>query len=472
MGDSEDSWSSSVINEQLRKRLETHDSAKVTNLNSQPCIAVNMPPGKNLTFDGDAGDNFGGINNGTNIVLNGDSGRFVGNGMNKGEIIINGNCDEGVGHCLSGGMIVIQGTVEGNAGPSMMGGDMIISGSVRGDLATCMSGGNLIVCGDVLGDIGRMKTGGKIFIGGEFDNQQNLDSKNISPSDWKAIQKTLRDYGVDPSGLNFKTINTNFKAENYQKESENETSISETLMLVHAKLSRRPRTMHLDDLDLSLSIGQKKNEPLTLTIPLLWTGDNAPAYSIWEINGKSPNNLDSANMAIIDLDSTEINRRLDMRRPTDLAFVVELLRQSTAKRIPIIVRLKAGDVENDLSIIAKSGAEGVILKGGEMPIEAAITTARTHKGKMVVLASCKKLDHRFAAMAIALGASGLFLEGNCSNLKLKSFGAELSQTVGSLGVGKISDLGTDNLRTNDQNTAAMTGVPIAGYDTVLPMWRH
>ena len=75
-------------------------------------------------------------------------------------------------------------------------------------------------------------------------------------------------------------------------------------------------------------------------------------------------------------------------------------------------------------------------------------------------------------MAIALGASGLFLVGNCSNSKLKSFGAELSRTVGSLGVGNINDLGTDNLRTNDQNTAAMTGVPIAGYDTVLPMWRH
>ena len=223
---------------------------------------------------------------------------------------------------------------------------------------------------------------------------------------------------------------------------------------------------------MSLSIGQKKNEPLTLTIPLLWTGDNAPTYSIWGINEKSPNNLNSANMAIIDLNSTGINRRLDMRRPTDLAFVVELLRQSTAKRIPIMVRLEAGDVENDLSIIAKAGAEGVILEGGEIPIEAAITAARPHKGKIIVLASCKKLDCKFAAKAIALGASGLFLDGNCSNTKLKSFGVELSQTIGSLGVGNIDDLGTDNLRTNNQNTAAITGVPIAGYDNVLPMWRH
>ena len=52
-------------------------------------------------------------------------------------------------------------------------------------------------------------------------------------------------------------------------------------------------------------------------------------------------------MAIIDLNATEINRRLDMQRPTDLAFVVELIRQSTAKRIPIMIKLKAGEVEND-----------------------------------------------------------------------------------------------------------------------------
>tara|TARA_B100000214_G_scaffold190577_1_gene137762 strand:- start:4349 stop:5767 length:1419 start_codon:yes stop_codon:yes gene_type:complete len=472
MADSENTWSSSVINEQLRKRLATHDSAKVTNLNSQPCIAVNMPPGKNLTFDGEAGDNFAGINNGTNIILNGDAGRFAGNGMNLGEIIINGNCDEGVGHCLTGGVIVVQGSSEGNVGPSMKGGDLIISENVRGDLATCMSGGNIIVCGDVLGDIGKMMSGGKIFIAGEFDQNQNLDAKNTSPTDLRVVQKTLKNYGVNPEGLNFKTISGNFKLPNLKNESKKDVTIEESLFLVNAKLSRRPRTLNLDKLEMALSIGKGKEEPLSLTIPLLWTGSNAPSYSTWKINGKSPNNLDSANMAIIDLEATEINRRLDMKRPTDLAFIVELIRQSTSKRIPIMVRLEAGDVENDLNLIAKSGAEGVILVSNEMPIEASITAARPHIGQLIILASCKKLDSKFAAKLLALGASGMFLETECSNSKLKDFGTELSQIVGSLGVGNINNLGTDNLRTNDQNTAAMTGVPIAGYDSVLPMWRH
>ena len=314
MADSENSWSPSIINKQLRKRLENHESAKVTNLDSQPCIAVNMTSGKNLTFDGEAGDNFGGMNNGSNIVLNGDAGRFVGNGMRNGEIIINGNCKEGVGHCLSGGTIVIQGSAENEAAPSMKGGDLIISGNVNGDLGTCMSGGNLIVCGDVLGNIGKIMTGGKIFISGKFDETDNLDVSNISPSDWKAIQKTLQNHGVNPNGLNFRSISSNYKPIKLEKNKNKNASIAETLSLVKATLSRRPRTVGLDKIMMGLSIGKNKKEPLNLTIPLLWNGNNAPIYADWEINQESPSNLDSANMAIINLVSTEISRRLDMQR--------------------------------------------------------------------------------------------------------------------------------------------------------------
>ena len=92
MSDSE-SWTSGLINEQLRNRLKNHDTAKVTNLTNQTCIATNLPSKKSIVFEGKAGDNFGGLNNGSKIVLNGDAGRFVGNGMKNGEIIDKGTCD-------------------------------------------------------------------------------------------------------------------------------------------------------------------------------------------------------------------------------------------------------------------------------------------------------------------------------------------------------------------------------------------
>ena len=471
MGDSDESWTSSVINEQLRKRLENNQSAKVTNLASQPCIAVNMPSGKDLTFDGDAGDNLAGLNNGSRIVLNGNTGRFVGNGMRNGEIILNGNCGEGAGHSLSGGTIVVQGSVEGNAGPSMKGGDLIVSGSVQGDAATCMSGGTIIICGDVEGTIGKLMTGGKVFLGGDFEENDNIESNNSTPNDLKVIKKTLQDYGVDPSGLNFKTVRSKIKPYKPSKNTEY-NSICDTLMLSPAVLSRRPRTPGLDELELSISIGHSKEEPLNLTIPLLWRGGNAPSYAEWKLNEKAPDNLETANLAIIDLTATDINRRLDMIRPSDLAFVVELIRQGSANRVPIMVRMSAGDIQNDLSAIKKSGADGVILSSLQIPIEAAISSARTYRNDMTILVSCKELNADTATKMIALGCSGIFLEKECTNKELNDFARDLAGKVGSLGIGKISDLSPENLRTSNQETAAMTGVPLAGYDSILPMWRH
>ena len=73
---------------------------------------------------------------------------------------------------------------------------------------------------------------------------------------------------------------------------------------------------------------------------------------------------------------------------------------------------------------------------------------------------------------IALGASGLFLEKECSSKQLKDFGIELSEILGTVGVGNIDDLEPNHLRTNNQETAAMAGIPLAGYNSVLPMWRH
>lgn len=471
MSDSE-SWTSGLINEQLRKRFENHDTAKVTNLANQSCIAANMPPKTNIVFEGKAGDNFGGLNQGSKIVLNGDAGRFVGNGMKKGEIIINGNCEDGAGHSMFGGKIVIQGSVDGDAGASMYGGDLLVSGSVRGDLATCMNQGNIIICGDVLGDIGRMMDNGKIFIAGDFDENDNIDTKNISPSDWKKLKIELKDNGIDSKDLDFKAISSKKLVKKQKNPKPDYKSLNEDIILVPASLTRRPRTPGLDEVDLSLTIGTKKEKPLNLTIPLLWQGDNAPSYFVWKINEKINEDINKANIAIIDLTATNINRRLDMKKPTDLAVIVDLLNQSSANRVPILVRIYAGDVDNDLGVIAKSGADGVILVSDKIPIEAALVSSRNYKEQMIILAETNNLDYENSTKLLALGSSGIFLQNKCGGNELKEFGTNLSKTVGSLGVGKTSDLSSEHLRATSQKVASMTGIAIAGYNSVLPMWRH
>ena len=82
-----------------------------------------------------------------------------------------------------------------------------------------------------------------------------------------------------------------------------------------------------------------------------------------------------------------------MKRPTDLSYIVELINQSSANKLPILVRIYAGDVDNDLGVIAKSGADGVILVGNKMPIEAALVSSRNYRKQMVILAETNELSH-------------------------------------------------------------------------------
>ena len=46
----------------------------------------------------------------------------------------------------------------------------------------------------------------KEYIGEAFDENDNIESKNISPSDWKKIKSELKQNGIDSSDLNFKSI--------------------------------------------------------------------------------------------------------------------------------------------------------------------------------------------------------------------------------------------------------------------------
>ena len=107
-----------------------------------------------------------------------------------------------------------------------------------------------------------------------------------------------------------------------------------------------------------------------------------------------------------------------------------------------------------------------------MPIEAALVSSRNYRKQMVILAETNELSHEHSVKLLALGASGIFLKKKCTGSELKEFGIKLSKEIGILGVGNISDLGTEHLRTSSQKVASMTGVIIAGYNSVLPMWRH
>jgi hypothetical protein len=216
-------------------------------------------------------------------------------------------------------------------------------------------------------------------------------------------------------------------------------------------------------------VGPGTGEPLNLTIPLLWQGDHAPQVASWAVGAEAPS-FDQCNLAVIDLCAGTLPRRLDMERPDDLAQVVELVRQSARDRVPVLVRLPAGDLSGDMGALRTAASDGVILTPGSVPLEAALSAARG--SGLPVLAEIPRASADDVLKLLALGAAGVVLTGEVTLNQLSKLGDQLAHAMGALGAGSASELGPEQLRALDQEVAALTGVPLAGYDAPLPMWRH
>ena len=310
--------------------------------------------------------------------------------------------------------------------------------------------------------------GGKLFIAGNFVPPA-AGAKPAAPAERKAVQRLLQEHGIDPHGLEFQRVSGAAVAAPLKADAEEPPELLSRLRLVPAVLKRRPRRPGLDRVSPGLVLGPGTGEPLNLTIPLLWEGDHAPQMATWLVGAKAPS-FEKCNLAVIDLCAGSLPRRLDMERPDDLAQVVELVRQDACNRVPVLVRLPAGDLSGDMGALRSAAPDGVILAPGSVPHEAALAAARG--SGLPVLPELPRASANDLLKLLALGGAGAVLTGKVTLNKLGKLGDQLAHAMGALGAGSASDLQPAHLRALDQEAAALTGVPLAGYDAALPMWRH
>ena len=48
---------------------------------------------------------------------------------------------------------------------------------------------------------------------------------------------------------------------------------------------------------------------------------------------------------------------------------------------------------------------------------------------------------------------------------------EIKRIMNAVGVQNIANLGIDSLKSLDYETSALTGVTLAGYDSIIPLWK-
>jgi len=227
---------------------------------------------------------------------------------------------------------------------------------------------------------------------------------------------------------------------------------------------------------------------------------------------------------------------LDMEFPEDLRQHVALLRELTDHRVPVIAKLGASNVHEDVKVAIESGVDAVWLEALESPLYGAPdviveqaglpllsafgparrafeeTGAREKGVRLLVSGGLGDGGEVFKALALGADAVGLPEAarvaigctegggGNChsgkcpagiattdprleSKLDWKTAGQSLANYLTALndevkllaaatGHATIHGLTPDDLRALTYDAAALTGVKLAGYERVLPMWMH
>ena len=90
---------------------------------------------------------------------------------------------------------------------------------------------------------------------------------------------------------------------------------------------------------------------------------------------------------------------------------------------------------------------------------------------MPIIVEREKLSAREAMKYLALGASGIYITEECNQKTMNSLAKDMKGIMNAVGVRDISNLGIDNLKSLDYETSALTGVALAGYDSVIPLWK-
>lgn len=223
---------------------------------------------------------------------------------------------------------------------------------------------------------------------------------------------------------------------------------------------------------------------------------------------------------------------LDLESSEDIERHVELLREVTNYKIPIIVRLIGGNVYEDTRIVIESGADAIAIESGEEERMSYLSPIFEHVGvpflgifapavealrdsgeedvKLLVSGPIRNGIDVFKALALGADAVGLSTSakiaigcklhkdcysGECPsgiathvpeleeklnwreagiklNNYLETITKELKFLTALTSHNSIEDVTIEDVRALSYNTASITGAKLIGYERQLLMWEH
>ncbi|MEM3342385.1 MAG: glutamate synthase-related protein [Thermoplasmata archaeon] len=211
-------------------------------------------------------------------------------------------------------------------------------------------------------------------------------------------------------------------------------------------------------------------------------------------------------------------RHLDMESALDLKKHILLIREITEYKVPVIVQITGGDVYEEVKFAIECGADAVHLicmgktsfgaphgffSTASLPVSAvfgpvrrAFEATKSTREKVKVIVSGGVRDGLDAFKVLCLGADAVGIELPVFSLLehlakpprttpvdykeigirianlIDVFSEQISHHIQQCGLSDLSQLSPDLLRAVSYDCAVVTGLKIAGYNNVAPIWMY
>ncbi|MCP5073716.1 MAG: glutamate synthase [Rhodobacteraceae bacterium] len=169
----------------------------VTNAMSRHNLAVGLPPGCKVRFEGSVGYYCGGLNTGATVEIERNAGWGCGEAMSDGMITIGGYAGMSVGAAMLGGTIHVKGDSGPRAGVAMKGGNIIVEGKIGYQSGFMAHGGKIIALGGAGSSCADALWEGEVWVTGDIEDL-GVDAVVSEPT---AEQVAEVDAILDPLGL-------------------------------------------------------------------------------------------------------------------------------------------------------------------------------------------------------------------------------------------------------------------------------
>ena len=163
-------------------------------------IASHLPKGARVRLLGNLGDFTAACCNGGTFTLEGNALGWFGAFSSDGRLVVERDAGVRCGHGMTGGRMFCHGSVGDEAGAALDGGTLIVRGHAGHRAGIGMKSGSIVIIGDCKADAGQGMTGGQIVVDGRCLPQgEGAKQRNLTKAEHKEINGLLKEHDLSVS---------------------------------------------------------------------------------------------------------------------------------------------------------------------------------------------------------------------------------------------------------------------------------